>query len=57
MNGNSYISRGALAVAMLVAAQPAWSQATSGAAAGDEAIIVTGTRTTGFKASDSPAPI
>lgn len=56
MNAKSSISRGALAVALIAGASPAWSQAVSGAAS-DEAIIVTGTRTTGFKASDSPAPI
>ncbi|MDO6413034.1 TonB-dependent receptor [Sphingomonas sp. BIUV-7] len=51
------ISRGALAMALAASGQAAFAQATSGAASDADAIIVTGTRTTGFKASDSPAPI
>lgn len=57
MNRIGFISRGALTMALAMSGQQVFAQATSGAAAGDEAIIVTGTRATGFKASDSPAPI
>ncbi len=62
----SIVSRGALAIALLGSAQTAWAAdpapadpapaAAAEEAPGDE-IIVTGTRVSGFKASDSAAPI
>lgn len=53
------ISTGAIAIALCSAAPAMAQEATAPQAAGDEgsAIIVTGTRTTGLTAADSPAPI
>ncbi|MDX3909305.1 MAG: TonB-dependent receptor [Sphingobium sp.] len=55
------VSRGALVAALAISASSAWAQDTAPQAAAEEAdnstIIVTGTRTTGMKAADSPAPI
>jgi len=50
------VSWTALAFAGL-SASAAYAQTTPAEAVNDDTIIVTGTRTTGFKASDSPAPV
>lgn len=55
------VSQGALVAALAIGAAPAWAQDAAPQASAEEAdgaiIIVTGTRTTGMKAADSPAPI
>jgi iron complex outermembrane receptor protein len=57
------ISRSALAVALVVSGGSAFAQGTPGAVTSDPQepvaadIVVTGTRTTGMRAADSPAPI
>ncbi|NIJ07158.1 iron complex outermembrane receptor protein [Sphingomonas vulcanisoli] len=59
----SSISRGALAIALAMSSGAVWAQSAPVPAPADSIenggseIIVTGTRTTGMKASDSPAPV
>ncbi|WP_174274371.1 TonB-dependent receptor plug domain-containing protein [Sphingomonas bacterium] len=63
MKTKTIISRGAFVVALAAASQSAWAAPAPAPApdepqvASGEEIIVTGTRTTGLRASDSPAPI